>query len=52
MNLYVLPGHGIYGGIKVGFQFASILATMGVRIAVATPGRARTDMVRKLDGRG
>lgn len=38
MNLYVLPGHGIYGGIKVGFQFASILATMGVRIAVATPG--------------
>jgi len=38
---YVLPGTGIYGGIKVGFHFAELLHSLGVRIAVATPdGRA------------
>lgn len=38
MNYYFLPGIGTFGGIKVGFQFAEILASLGVRIAVATPG--------------
>ncbi|MEO5757328.1 MAG: glycosyltransferase [Mesorhizobium sp.] len=38
MNYYVLPGIGIYGGIKVGFQFAQLLTEAGVPIAVATPG--------------
>lgn len=38
MNYYVLPGTGIYGGIKVGFQFARLLGELGVPIAVATPG--------------
>ncbi len=37
MNYYFLPGIGIYGGIKVGFQFAGILNELGVRIVVATP---------------
>lgn len=41
MNYYFLPGTGIYGGVKVGFQFAQMLADLGVSIAVATPdGRA------------
>lgn len=41
MNYYFLPGVGIYGGIKVGFQFAQMLAELGAPIAVATPeGRA------------
>jgi glycosyltransferase involved in cell wall biosynthesis len=38
MNYYVLPGIGIYGGIKVGFQFARLLGELGAPIAVATPG--------------
>lgn len=41
MNYYFLPGTGIYGGIKVGFQFAQMLAELGVPIVAATPdGRA------------
>ncbi|ESY77614.1 hypothetical protein X740_23545 [Mesorhizobium sp. LNHC221B00] len=38
MNYYVLPGVGIYGGIKVGFQFAQLLTDADVPMAVATPG--------------
>jgi glycosyltransferase involved in cell wall biosynthesis len=38
---YILPGVGIYGGIKVGFQFSALLDSLGVPIVVATPdGRA------------
>lgn len=37
MNYYVLPGTGIFGGIKVGFQFCEILASLGVRIVAVTP---------------
>lgn len=37
MNYYVLPGAGIYGGIKVGFQFCDILAALGLRVLVVTP---------------
>jgi len=37
MNYYILPGIGIYGGIKVGFQFAELLSSLGTPIAVATP---------------
>lgn len=37
MNIYHLPGNGIYGGIKVGYQFAGILDELGVDILVATP---------------
>lgn len=41
MNYYFLPGTGIYGGVKVGFQFAQMLAELGVPLVVATPdGRA------------
>lgn len=41
MNYYFLPGTGIYGGIKVGFQFALMLTELGVPIVAATPdGRA------------
>ncbi len=43
MNYYFLPGTGIFGGIKVGFQFAGMLSGLGVPIVVATPdGRAAT----------
>lgn len=38
MNYYFLPGVGIYGGIKVGFQFVDLLRSLGVQIVVATPG--------------
>jgi glycosyltransferase involved in cell wall biosynthesis len=34
---YVLPGIGIYGGVKKGFQAADILAARGFPCAVATP---------------
>lgn len=37
MNYYFLPGTGIYGGIKVGFQFAQMLAELGVPMVAATP---------------
>ena len=37
MNIYHLPGNGIFGGIKVGYQFAGILDELGVPILVATP---------------
>lgn len=37
MNAYFLPSTGIYGGIKVGFQFADLLDALGVPIVVATP---------------
>jgi hypothetical protein len=37
VNVYFLPGVGIYGGIKVGFQFADMLSSCGVKIVVATP---------------
>ena len=35
MNTYFLPGAGIFGGIKVGFQFAEALAAAGVKIVMA-----------------
>ena len=37
MNYYVLPGAGIFGGIKVGFQFCDILSGLGLRVLVVTP---------------
>jgi glycosyltransferase involved in cell wall biosynthesis len=37
MNIYHLPGSGIYGGIKVGYQFASMLCDLGAPCVVATP---------------
>lgn len=41
MNYYFLPGTGIHGGIKVGFQFAQMLAEHGAPMVVVTPdGRA------------
>lgn len=41
MNYYFLPGTGIFGGIKVGFQFTGMLAEFGVPVVVVTPdGRA------------
>lgn len=36
--VYALPGSGIYGGIKVGFQFVDLLRAHGVGAIVATPG--------------
>ncbi len=43
MNYYFLPGTGIFGGIKVGFQFTGLLSELGVPFVVATPdGRAAT----------
>ena len=37
MNYYFLPGAGIYGGIKVAFQFVELLHALGVEAVVATP---------------
>jgi glycosyltransferase involved in cell wall biosynthesis len=37
MNYYFLPGVGIFGGIKVGFQFVDLLNRLGARSVVATP---------------
>lgn len=37
MNTYFLPGAGIFGGIKTGFQFADSLAASGVKIVMALP---------------
>jgi glycosyltransferase involved in cell wall biosynthesis len=36
MNYYILPSIGIYGGVKVGFQFAELLSSLSIPIAVAT----------------
>jgi glycosyltransferase involved in cell wall biosynthesis len=38
MIAYVLPGAGIYGGIKVGVGFAEDLRAVGLPVVVATPG--------------
>lgn len=38
MNTYFLPGAGIFGGIKTGFQFADALAAAGVKVVMALPG--------------
>jgi len=38
---YVLPGSGIYGGIKKGFHCADMLSASGHPCAVATPDGAR-----------
>lgn len=38
MITYFLPDPGIYGGIKVGYQFAELLSELGVRTVVASPG--------------
>lgn len=41
MNYYFLPGTGIFGGIKVGYQFTDLLNGLGARSVVVTPdGRA------------
>ena len=37
MNYYFLPGTGIYGGIKVGYQFADLLNQLGARTVMVTP---------------
>lgn len=41
MLAYVLPGTGIYGGVKKGFHCADILANAGHPCVVATPDGAR-----------
>jgi hypothetical protein len=41
MLYYLLPGTGIYGGIKKGFHCADLLTDSGYPCAVATPGGAR-----------
>lgn len=38
MIYYVLPGVGVYGGIKKAFQCADMLNTSGYRTQLATPG--------------
>lgn len=38
MIVYVLPGVGRFGGVKVGFQFVELLRSLGVPMVVATPG--------------
>jgi glycosyltransferase involved in cell wall biosynthesis len=40
---YVLPGAGIYGGVKKGFHCADLLSGSGRPCAVATPDGARPD---------
>lgn len=37
MNYYHLPGTGIFGGIKVGYQFADLLNQLGARTVMVTP---------------
>lgn len=37
MIVYVLPGAGVYGGIKVGVQFIDLLRSVGVDAVAATP---------------
>lgn len=37
MIVYFLPSAGRFGGIKVGFQFAETLRSLGVPVVVATP---------------
>lgn len=43
MNYYVLPTHAIFGGVKVGVQFAQLLNELGAPCAVATPGGLAPD---------
>jgi glycosyltransferase involved in cell wall biosynthesis len=43
MFFYVLPGTGIYGGVKKGFHCADLLSASGHRCAVATPDGTRPD---------
>jgi len=38
MIYYFLPGNGIFGGIKVGYQLVDILNSLGVSACVASPG--------------
>jgi glycosyltransferase involved in cell wall biosynthesis len=43
MIVYFLPGTGIFGGIKVAYQFVDALADLGVPAVIAAPeGRAAT----------
>lgn len=37
MNFYFLPEPTIHGGIKVGFQFATMLRQLGIDVVIATP---------------
>jgi glycosyltransferase involved in cell wall biosynthesis len=38
---YFLPGRGLFGGVKVAFQFIDLLTSLGVKIAAVLPdGRA------------
>lgn len=37
MIVYVLPGAGVFGGIKVGVQFVELLRSVGVDAVAATP---------------
>ena len=43
MFFYVLPGTGIYGGVKKGFHCADLLSGSGHPCAVATPDGSRPD---------
>ncbi|WP_187967821.1 glycosyltransferase [Aquibium microcysteis] len=46
MNVYFLPGAGIFGGIKVGFQFAEALAAAGLKTVMALPEAAAPQWFR------
>ena len=46
MNYYFLPGHTIFGGIKVGFQLTQLLNELGAPSVVATPGGLAPDWFR------
>lgn len=43
MNIYLLPGTGKFGGIKVGYQFADLLGELGAPCVVATPDGSAPD---------
>lgn len=38
MITYFLPGHGIFGGIKVAYQFVDALQILGIPARIASPG--------------
>jgi hypothetical protein len=38
MITYFLPGHGIFGGIKVAYQFVDALLALGIPARIASPG--------------
>lgn len=38
MIYYFLPGNGIFGGVKVGYQLVDVLNSFGVSACIASPG--------------